>query len=228
MSLVPHSTLSTLSSTAPTITYLHRLITSRTPCADPQELRGDVFTDPEPRTGYEPNRIVGNRTITEQEIAHFSEQSQITEIEDKELIFNPFSLPCNQSLLSSNQDSIESIATPQEADLDDEQIRALLASLRYLLEREARAERSQVYHSEREGLMSSSSQSLNFIGTGRPVALFLHQKSLSQDAISERDNLLMLKGVMNRFSEILTPRMLRNLFLMEIEITCVLKRDLTF
>ena len=34
-------------------------------------------------------------------------------------------LPFNQSLLSSTQDSIESIATPQEADLDDEQIRAL-------------------------------------------------------------------------------------------------------
>ena len=36
---------------------------------------------------------------------------------------------------------------PQEADLDDEQIRALLASPRYLLEREASAERSQIYHS---------------------------------------------------------------------------------
>ena len=48
--------------------------------------------------------------------------------------------------------SIESIATPQEADLDDEQIRAPLASPRYLPEREASAERSQVYHyhSERE------------------------------------------------------------------------------
>ena len=64
----------------------------------------------------------------------------------------------NQSLLTSTQDSTESIATPQEADLDDEQIRALLALPRYLLEREASAERSQVYHSDREGLMSSSSQ----------------------------------------------------------------------
>ena len=33
--------------------------------------------------------------------------------------------PFNQSLLSSTQDSIECIATPQEADLDDQQIRAL-------------------------------------------------------------------------------------------------------
>ena len=45
----------------------------------------------------------------------------------------------------------------KEADLDDEQIRALLASPRYLLERGESAERSQVYHSERESLMSSSS-----------------------------------------------------------------------
>ena len=70
-----------------------------------------------------------------------------------------FSLPCNQSLLSSTQDSIESIATLQEANLDDEQIRALLALPPYLPEREASAERSQVYHSVREGLMHSSSQS---------------------------------------------------------------------
>ena len=39
-----------------------------------------------------------------------------------------------------------------------------------LPEREARAERSQIYHSEREGLLSSSSQSVNFIGTGKLVA----------------------------------------------------------
>ena len=89
-------------------------------------------------------------------------------------------------MLSSTQDSIESTATPQEADLEDEQIRALLASPRYLPDREASAERSQVYHSEREGLMSSSSQSLNVMGTGRLVALFLHQRRLRQDAFSDR------------------------------------------
>ena len=65
------------------------------------------------------------------------EESQIPKIEDKgtESIFDPFSLPYNQSLLSSTQDSIASLATPQEADLEDEQIRALLASPRYLQER---------------------------------------------------------------------------------------------
>ena len=57
----------------------------------------------------------------EQENEHSAEESQIPEIEDKgkELIFDPSSLPCNQSMLSSTRDSIESLATPQEADLDD-------------------------------------------------------------------------------------------------------------
>ena len=45
-----------------------------------------------------------------------------------------------------------SIVTVQEADLDDEQIRALLASPLYLPEREASAERSQVHHSEKRRL----------------------------------------------------------------------------
>ena len=35
--------------------------------------------------------------------------------------------------------------------------------------------------------MSSSSQSLNFTGTGEPVALFSHQSRLNQDAFSERE-----------------------------------------
>ena len=97
------------------------------------------------------NRVVDifDPIVTEQEGAHSTEdhnhysteESQIPEIEDK------FSLPYNQSLLSSTQDSIESLATPQEADLVDEQIRAQLVSPRYLPEREAGAERSQVYHS---------------------------------------------------------------------------------
>ena len=78
--------------------------------------------------------------------------------------------------MEDEQDSIESIAMPQEADLDDEQIRALLASPRYLPEREASAERSQVHHSERDSLMSSSSQGLKFIGTGELVALFSHRE----------------------------------------------------
>ena len=136
--------------------------------------------------------------------------------------------------------------------LDDEQIRALLASPRYLAEREASAERSQVYHSETEGLMSSSIQSLNFISTGQLVAPFSHQSRLNQDIFSKKEefslrhqqvfgsNELFLRlhdvfrrhwtgwmfwEVMNRFSEIFTQQILRDLFSKEIETTCLLKRD---
>ena len=129
MSLAPRSTLSNSSSTSPTVTGLQRLLTSRIPCADPRETRGDGFTDPEPRAGYVPNRTVDIQTTNEQETAHSTEESQMTEIED-----HIKSLPYKQSLLSSIQDSVGSSATPQEADLDDEQIRALLASPRYLPE----------------------------------------------------------------------------------------------
>ena len=45
------------------------------------------------------------------------------------------------------------MTTPPDSDLDGEQIRALLASPLYLQDREANAERSQVYHSARENLM---------------------------------------------------------------------------
>ena len=61
---------------------------------------------------------------------------------------------------------MESLATPQEADLVDEQIRILMASPRYLPEREASAERPQIYHSGGEGLISSSSQGRTFSAQG--------------------------------------------------------------
>ena len=56
-----------------------RLITSRIHWADSRELGGDGFTDPEPRTGYEPKRTVDNPIVTEQEIEHSAEESQIPE-----------------------------------------------------------------------------------------------------------------------------------------------------
>ena len=90
------------SSTSPSLTGSgSRLITSRIHCTDSRGLRGDGFAAPQPRTGYEPTRTVDNPTVTEQEIEHFTEESQIQEIEDKgkELIYDPFSLPYNQSLL---------------------------------------------------------------------------------------------------------------------------------
>ena len=75
---------------------------------------------------------------------------------------------------------------PLDSDLDDEQIRALLASPLYLQDREANAERSQVNHSAREKLMSSSSQ--DPICTGRPVALFSSKNTSNQETFSHRED----------------------------------------
>ena len=105
-----------------------------------------------------------------------------TEIEDRVK-----SLTYNQSFPSSTQDSPESIATPQEADFDDEQLRAPLASPLKIQEREASAERAQVYHSERESLVSSSSRDPKPVGTGKPVAVFSIQIRLYHDTFSERE-----------------------------------------
>ena len=73
-------------------------------------------------------------------------------------------------------DSAESIATPPpESDLDDAQIREMLASPMYLQERDASADRPRVYHIVRENLMSSSSQDPK--STEKPVALFSSKTS---------------------------------------------------
>ena len=88
------------------------------------------------------------------------------------------------------QDSAESIATPQEADFDDEQIRALLASPRYPPEREASAGRSQVYHAERENLMSSSSQDPKPVGTGTSRSVFKSEKVESRHIFRESNLLI--------------------------------------
>ena len=113
---------------------------------------------------------------------HFTEDDQITELEGR---VKPLSY--NQSFVLSTYGSAESIATPSESDLDDEQIRTLVASPRYSPEQEASAERSQVYHSEQEGLMSSSSQDPTVGGTGKLVAVFSSQSRSNQDTLSDRD-----------------------------------------
>ena len=154
------------------------------------------------------------------------EQGQLTEHED--LHVKPMSF--HQSITASTYDSAESIATPlPESDSDDEQLRAPLASPLYLQEREASAERSQVYHSEREHLTSSSSQ--DPISTGKLVALFSSQNRLNQESFSDREDFPLRHqqfffGATILSSDSLTRQMLQNLFLMGTEITCLLKRDL--
>ena len=110
----------------------------------------------------------------DRDFRHVTEDKQLAEHED--LRVRPLSF--HQSIIASTYGSAESITTPlPKSDLDDEQLSALLASPLYLLEREASAERSQVYHSEREHLMSSSSQ--NPRSTGKLVALFSSRSRLN-------------------------------------------------
>ena len=78
---------------------------------------------------------------------------------------------------------MESLSTPQEA--HDEQVRILLASPRYLPEREASAERSQTYHPGGQGLMSSSSESLNF--RHKETCGMALTSEMGQDDFSERE-----------------------------------------
>ena len=149
-------------------------------CRDSRPLQRGPSPELPPLKGYEPNRIV----LDHEENMHFTEDDQITELEDR---VKPLSY--NQSFLPSTCDSAESIATPPKSDFDDEQLRALLASPLSLQERGASAERSQVYHSEREKMMSSSSQDPTTGGTFKPVAVFSSQSKLNQDTFSDQFSL---------------------------------------
>ena len=111
------------------------------------------MAEPPSITGHEPKQLAEHK-----DHGHLTEDNQIVEYQDlaehdnlrvKPLFFHPPSM-------TSTYDSAEGIVTtPPDSDLDEEQIRALLASPLYPQERVADAERSHVYHSARENLMSS-------------------------------------------------------------------------
>ena len=144
-------------------------------CADPRGLGDDGFTESEPRTGYEHNKVVDvfNPIVTEQEIDHSTEESS-PEIDDK------FSSHYNQSLWSSTQNSVESLATPQEADLDDEQIPDLLASPT-LKEKVAQGNLSRGSHIRKDRDMTNfqkESNKLRFLRANESVLETLTQRML--------------------------------------------------
>ena len=83
------------------------------------------------------------------------EPKDLTE-EDTSILVKPMFF--HRPSMTSTCDSAESIANPpRKSDLDNEQIRYMLASPRYLQEREASAHRSRVYHSFRENSVLTSS-----------------------------------------------------------------------
>ena len=85
------------------------------------------------------------------------DQDDIEEIGVKPLSYS-------QSLEHSAYDSAESIATRPDSDLEDEQLRKMLASPLYIREREENEGQARAYHSRREGLMIHSSRNPEFQG----------------------------------------------------------------
>ena len=136
------------------------------PCAELQPYLSGSLAEPPSFTGYDSKQLAES-----QDHKHFTEDNQLAEHEDlrvKPLFFH-------RPSMASTYDSAESIVTPPpDSDLDDEQIRALLASPLFPQGRKENAQRSQVYTLEDKNLMSSSSQ--DPIRTGRLVALFSKQK----------------------------------------------------
>ena len=164
---------------APSSLVLNPFFSEHKPCGDLRPQLSGTLAEPRPVIGYEPKQLAENK-----DHRHFTEDKQLTEHED----FRVKRLSFHQSTTASTYDPAESIATPlPESDLDDEQLRALLASPLYSQEREPSAERSQVYHSEHENLMSSSSQDPT--STGKSVALLSSQNRLNQETFTDGGDL---------------------------------------
>ena len=160
--LAPHSTLNTsTSSFSPTSPVL---LSSSSPkpdllsthpfihCEDP--LQDGTSTEFHSTTGYEPKRIELNRILVNPQNQIIDDQDDIEEIGVKPLSYI-------QPLIHSAYDSAESIATPPDSHLEDEQLRKMLPSPLYSQEREENEVQARACHSERESLMINSSRNLD-------------------------------------------------------------------
>ena len=252
---LPHLTLTTSTSslsptspTFPTFSPSHPSPSAHDPylpCEDPRQSGGS--TQIPSLTGYEPKviepedlgprRVETNRNLgtdpyqTQERIMGDNYPNPIAEDMD-EFGKVGVEMSCIQSQMHSDYDSAESIA---DSDFEDGELRKLLASPRYIQGREdhessrrptasgkpeavriqkrgASARRTQADHSRRESLMSSSSQEPR--AYGKLDAMF---SSRSHESGSRYDI---------PFSSSLIHQIWDDLFLMEIEITCLLKRDL--
>ena len=108
-------------------------------CEDPQKVSFGHLASPHPPTGYEPNGLAEEDNL----------------LRDGTHIRPLLSHRPSTTWISDSDESLAFHAL--DSDLDDEQIRTLLASPLYLQEREASADRSRVYHSLRANSVSSSS-----------------------------------------------------------------------
>ena len=120
-------------------------------------------------TGYGPNQLAEDR-----DYRHFTRDGQSTE---KRIYV---SVPWPSTSRSKRQPMAQRKGSrrTQNRTLDDEQLRTLLASAAPT-GATSKYRTIASYHSERENLVSSSSQ--DPISTGKPVALFSSQNRLNQD-----------------------------------------------
>ena len=118
-------------------------------CEDPRQ---DVTsTEFHSSTGYEPKKDRAQQDSGQTQHQIIDDQDDIEETGVKQL-------SCSESLVHSACDSAESIATPPDSDLEDEQLRKMLSTPLKIREREENEGQTQAYHSERESLMIHSSR----------------------------------------------------------------------
>ena len=167
--LAPHSTLNTsTSSLSPTSLVLLSssspnpdLLSTHPPihCEDPRQ--DGTSTEYPSSTGYQPKRIELNRILVNPQNQIIDDQDDIEEIGVKPLTYS-------KSLIHSAYDSAQGIATSPDSDLDDEQLRKMLASPLDRREREENEGQARAYHSERESLTIHSSRNPEV--SGKPDA----------------------------------------------------------
>ena len=132
-----------------------------------------------------------------------------------------------QSLTHSAYDSAESIAP--DSDLEDEQIRKMLASPLYIRERKENEGQARAYHSKREKIKTQSSR--NPEASGKLDAMFSCHSESSQNTFSGRNRRNESEnrfecGFFTLFLDLVTQQMLRNHFLTETRIICLIKQGL--
>ena len=132
------------------------------PCADPSNASFGSVAEAHSPAGYEPKDLK----------------------ESKSVLVKPMFL--HRPSMTSIYDSVEIIATiSPESDVDDDQIRNMLAPPLYLQEREASADRPRVDHSFRENSVTSSAHFRE--RAGKPAAMFSHKGNPSQETLSDRE-----------------------------------------
>ena len=176
MSHAMHGTRSTSSSSFPVFHVYKGWSLPEIPAQIHENTEGDGNTDPEPLTGYEPNRIVDNQITYEQEDFTCTEDNQITELEGHMSNLCPTTSHCCFPLKILLKALLRLRTT-------NKFVLCWLHHGTYRSEKHVRNDRKFITLKE----MSSSSQGLNFIGTGELVALFSHPSRLNLDAFSERE-----------------------------------------